>query len=523
MKIKAKNKNKNINKIDIGDGDDFSGSCSGKKGKKGKKSQDPKLCRLYLPFEDGVAKDESGYETPVYLDGTYTLENDTAKAAHGRGSLYLNHGKLAIPDLKIFRCGKPTSMCFWFKCENCEHGTIFSNREDKKCSSEASKDFSLTVEVIKNRHDPGQKFEKSGVRIRAGFKHQKPVIADFFPERAGIPYVHKMASDGMPFGFAQYCVLYDGHNITIVNNGNWKSKTLHKKGRLVKNKNPSVFGVDSVGGSFAGWLDEVLVCDRVLTPYEIMSHYAGRLAMESVGLVPAIPNPPYYERISPNTPVNILNGCDNCGQSWFWNNYGGSDIAPFPQPLGIVGGREIKDYEFPWVVLFQVSKQYYHCHGSLIDDRHVVTSGVCCRSLQRDSSPEAFLGVRHTGYTQNLRAQNPRAPDNLFNDPSDFTQKRFISSIKLHPDFNDAIYEQYMNSTTNNRTRQERYFRAENNICVVELDSYVDLSGWEVQPVCLPDCGCRIDRCDVGELGEMVGFGQQSYSKFKNFTIPIQL
>ena len=59
------------------------------------------------------------------------------------------------------------------------------------------------------------------------------------------------------------------------------------RGELLKSEYPLKLGFDPYYGSFAGSIDEVLICDHAMTPNEIAAHYrGGRIGLRHLGLLP---------------------------------------------------------------------------------------------------------------------------------------------------------------------------------------------------------------------------------------------
>lgn len=124
----------------------------------------------------------------------------------------------------------------------------------------------------------------------------------------------------------------------------------------------------------------------------------------------------------------------------------------------IVGGKETRPAEFPWIVGFQRQGKLY-CSGSLITDRHVLTAAHCVDSFE-PFELKVFLGGH--------------------NITKDYKEVRKVKRIRAHKGFD--------------------IFTFNNDVAVVELDRPVKF-GPNIQTACLPTGGKH------NRIGQVIGRG----------------
>ncbi|CAI9721870.1 Transmembrane protease serine 6 [Octopus vulgaris] len=108
----------------------------------------------------------------------------------------------------------------------------------------------------------------------------------------------------------------------------------------------------------------------------------------------------------------------------------------------IIGGREAKDCEFPWMAFIKSRNQI--CGGSLIDNRHIITAAHCVENRQPG---EIFVS--------------------LGTNDKEFIRRVYVSAVKINPSYKD------------------RQYHIVSDIAVLTLSEKILLSTC-INPVCLP-------------------------------------
>ena len=139
--------------------------------------------------------------------------------------------------------------------------------------------------------------------------------------------------------------------------------------------------------------------------------------------------------------------------------------------MGIVGGTDAKEFEFPSQVSIQwlVGSDTYGCGGSIIDANWVLTAAHCCDGAIADYSIYYKLQINQSLFDETANVKN-------------------AAQIILHPDWNVVGIL--------------------NDFCLIQVDTPFDLSNPnEAQPACLPT-DCSTQKCIPGEDTLIVGLGR---------------
>ena len=161
-----------------------------------------------------------------------------------------------------------------------------------------------------------------------------------------------------------------------------------------------------------------------------------------------------------------------------------TDVAPQPSPngqcghnqywnpaMGIVGGTDAKEFEFPSQV--SIHSPLGFCGGSIIDDEWVLTAGHCCYSNASDYTIYYKLQISQTIFDA---ASEPRS----------------VCQVNVHPNYqvNNNFYDAYA------------------DFCLLKVSTPFDFSNLnEAQPACLPRECSTSEVCQPGESMLAVGLG----------------
>ncbi|XP_053669190.1 CLIP domain-containing serine protease B4-like [Anopheles marshallii] len=172
------------------------------------------------------------------------------------------------------------------------------------------------------------------------------------------------------------------------------------------------------------------------------------------------------------------------------SNLGQRSSLPEPPNCGIqmsdrvFGGHDTKINEFPWTALIQFQKPGgsfgFHCGGSLINERYVVTAAHCIKSI-----PRSWKVHRVRLGEWDLSMANDCQDDFCSNAPIDLD----VEKIVVH-----SNYDPYNGSF-------------ENDIALLRLTRPVDYSE-TVRPICLPLSASLHNLNHVGQPSYTVGWGK---------------
>ncbi|XP_053693183.1 CLIP domain-containing serine protease B4-like [Sabethes cyaneus] len=166
----------------------------------------------------------------------------------------------------------------------------------------------------------------------------------------------------------------------------------------------------------------------------------------------------------------------------------------------IVGGQATDLDEFPWTAVIQYRKpdgRYgFHCGGSLISSRYIVTAGHCINAIPRGWQ---VVGVRLGEY--NLSNDGPDCKDNVCADiPVDVG----VEKIVVHENYNPQVKSQY------------------NDIALIRFDRDVSFSIY-IQPICLPVDEPERSRNNVGTKAFAAGWGRTETASASDVKLKVEL
>ena len=226
-------------------------------------------------------------------------------------------------------------------------------------------------------------------------------------------------------------------------------------------------------------IDQIIICTYAFSIEDVQAVYAGSYSAFYAGLIPdsvinlihsiilflrlflktlikALPYPiPEYTDVAPQQQTPGV----QCGHNQYWN-----------PAMGIVGGTDAKEFEFPSQVSIQWNVGGFNtaCGGSIIDANWVLTDASCCEGATADYKIYYKLGINQSLFDETTDARN-------------------AAQVIQHPDWDLSSLK--------------------SAFCLIQVDSPFDLSNpTEAQPACLPT-DCATEKCLPDEDVLIVGLG----------------
>lgn len=166
----------------------------------------------------------------------------------------------------------------------------------------------------------------------------------------------------------------------------------------------------------------------------------------------------------------------------------------------IFGGQPTELDEFPWTALIRYRKPNgnlgFHCGGSLINSRYVLTAGHCINAIPRGWT---VIGVRLGEY--DLTNDVADCVDDVCADaPVDMD----IERITVHEDYNPNVKSQW------------------NDIALIRFSREVSFSPY-IKPICLPVDESVRTRNNVGTKAVAAGWGRTETASSSNVKLKVEL
>ncbi|XP_050070106.1 serine protease easter-like [Anopheles maculipalpis] len=232
---------------------------------------------------------------------------------------------------------------------------------------------------------------------------------------------------------------------------------------------------------------------------------------------PATTNAPFVQTRLPATtfqqtqPLSPANGPTTAGSRWSYEDR----LQLLPAECGvqytdrIIGGERAQIDEYPWIVLIQHRRKNgdlkFHCGGTLINERYVVTAAHCINSVK---SSWTLTAVRLGEWDLESETDcSTSYGERLCADP---VQDIAIEKVIVHPSY------------TVTRTS------VKNDIALLRLASIAQFNDF-VQPICLPLMPAERSISYDGKRFVVAGWGQTEeaqQSRYKLFVgvsgVPVQ-
>lgn len=166
----------------------------------------------------------------------------------------------------------------------------------------------------------------------------------------------------------------------------------------------------------------------------------------------------------------------------------------------IFGGQPTLLDEHPWTALIEYSKPNgrtgFHCGGSLINSRYVVTAAHCIEAIPRSWK---VIGVRLGEW--DLKKEHDCLEDG---DCSDAPVNLGVEKIIVHEDYDPQSKAQY------------------NDIALIRFTRDVSMTAF-ISPVCLPIDNAARSRNIVGTKGVATGWGKTENATASNLKLKVEL
>lgn len=164
----------------------------------------------------------------------------------------------------------------------------------------------------------------------------------------------------------------------------------------------------------------------------------------------------------------------------------------------IVGGQPTELDEYPWTALIHYRKPDgrfgFHCGGSLLNSRYVVTAAHCIKAIPRGWE---VVGVR---LGEHNLATEQDCEDDLCNDPIDLQ----VETITVHENYDPASKTQY------------------NDIALIRFTRDVSFSEF-IKPICLPLDGELRNTLSAGTRAVAAGWGRTETAGASNIKLKVDL
>ncbi|XP_055609289.1 CLIP domain-containing serine protease B4-like [Uranotaenia lowii] len=188
------------------------------------------------------------------------------------------------------------------------------------------------------------------------------------------------------------------------------------------------------------------------------------------------------------------------------NRVSGSSALPKPPNCGIdladriVGGQPTALDEYPWATLINYRKPNgntgFHCGGSLINSRYVITAGHCINAIPRGWT---VIGVRLGEYDLKHDGQ-----DCLESECADVPVDVDVEKIIVHEEYNPQNKNQY------------------NDIALIRMVRDVSFSSY-ISPICLPVAPAERNKNNVGTKAVAAGWGRTETASQSSVKLKVEL
>lgn len=188
-----------------------------------------------------------------------------------------------------------------------------------------------------------------------------------------------------------------------------------------------------------------------------------------------------------------------------------SGVLPEPPICGlqvsdrIIGGEPTEPDEFPWTALIEYKKRDgtfgFHCGGSLINERHVLTAAHCVTNL-----PHGW-----TVHRVRLGEWDLTTDPDCYTDPPSSEPQCFASPIDFEP-FKIIKHNSY----------DTRDASKANDIALIRFDRDVEYSD-TIRPICLPLAQTLRRKDHTGTQGWAVGWGKTEFNSRSDVKLKVNL